>query len=293
MVQPTQLAALIEKLEQKDFHNSDLIQFELDTERIANLCKALQHHATAYTLVRPQAKGNALDETMEKIQEYAQKLVDVVLSVPGVIGTSLRNEFVDRTKTLVITLQDLITSDTELKPKVGKVWEACADLEQIPRTNCAFVSSRLLDIVSMLQDAESDVQEMLDGIGFDGEALELSESDKQFVTECKSLIKTSLLSAKRLSHLLKNTKLVDPFWIQLAESGLRWAYLLSEKADDIACTLEFPLDKACEELQGYIAELGEACKHVVELLKKGETNTKWLDLCEQQLEMLLSKLQIE
>jgi hypothetical protein len=293
MVQPTQLQSLIEKLEQKEFSNSELIQFELDTEKIGNLCKALQHHATAYTLVRPQAKGNALDDTIDKIQEYSQKLVELVLSVPGVIGVSLRNELIDRTMSLIIKLQDLITSDTDLKPKVGKVWEACTDLEQIPSSNCIFVSNRLLDIVSMLQDAETDVQEMLDGIGFDGEEIGLSETDKEFITECKSLIKTSLLSTKRMSHLLKNTKIIDPFWIQFAEAGLRWAYLLSEKADDIACTMELPLEKESEELQGYITELGDACKNVLDLLKKGENNTKWVDLCEQQLGRLLNKLQIQ
>jgi hypothetical protein len=292
MVQVT-LEPLIEQLELKRFVHHDLIQFELDVERIRNICKVLSHHSTAYTLVRPKATGNALDDTLQKIQEFSTKLVQMCLSVPGMIGNILREEFVSRVLGLLYSLQGLITSDNNLNQRVGLVWEKSSLLEQIPKNNCLLMSIRLAGIIEMLEDASGDAQELIDGISFNGEQVLISEIDKQFVVECKSLIKTGILCTKRMSHLLKSVKQPDIFWIQFAENSFKCSQRLSEKADDVICTLELPIDRTNKELITYVRELSQTCAQTLDLIKMGESNTKWTDLCEQQISKLMDSLQLE
>jgi hypothetical protein len=145
----------------------------------------------------------------------------------------------------------------------------------------------------MLQDASGDAQELIDGIGFEGEDLSVSESDKEFVLECKTLIKTGILCTKRMSHLLKSVPQTNSFWIQFAENARTLSFRLSEKADDVVCTLELPIDRNNEEMMRYIKELSQTCEQTLLLIKRGESNTKWTDLCEHQLSKLVNSLQIE
>ncbi|KAF9974279.1 hypothetical protein BGZ73_002368 [Actinomortierella ambigua] len=220
--------------------------------------------------------------------------------------------------------------------KTGICWEACQIFEQCSRTNQEATRKHWGSMMATLDDALSEVQEMLDEdeeAGHDdddesgnesddsddswGETTKMTEEEKQTSLKCQSLLKLTKMLLKKLqqrclecpppTHILRNSTTTGSERIpesatrhELSKADLArmWdqLYIRAQQilamADEVASSLYSPQDRpTLVALVKDLSKLNREVARVGRLFVQGQADQeKWLDMCEAQLDKILTGL---
>ncbi|KAF9130616.1 hypothetical protein BGW39_002846 [Mortierella sp. 14UC] len=205
--------------------------------------------------------------------------------------------------------------------KTGIVWEACEIFEGASRSNRQAVAKKWGDMMSTMEDAIAEVQEMIDsnddkqdgndGAGSDDgedsgnesddswndEEDKLTEEEKQLSIRANAFLKLTRLLFKKLQQRCLDTHPTTSSDITLKPSDLArmWDQLYDRAkgivalADEIATSLYGPQDRdSIVELLQELSRKNHDCLLVGRLFVRGQSeHEKWMDMCEGQAKKIL------
>ncbi|KAF9135859.1 hypothetical protein BGX30_011405 [Mortierella sp. GBA39] len=210
--------------------------------------------------------------------------------------------------------------------KTGIVWEACEIFEGASRSNRQAVAKKWGDMMSTMEDAIAEVQEMIDsnddkkdtdndGAGSDDdedsgnesddswndEEEKLTEEEKQLSIRANAFLKLTRLLFKKLQQRCLDTQPATPVdsssSVTLKPSDLArmWDQLYDRAkgivalADEIATSLYGPQDRSSIiELLQELSRKNHGCILVGRLFVRGQAeHEKWMDMCEAQSKKIL------
>ncbi|KAF9902316.1 hypothetical protein EC991_005027 [Linnemannia zychae] len=204
--------------------------------------------------------------------------------------------------------------------KTGIVWEACEIFEGASRSNRQAVAKKWGDMMSTMEDAIAEVQEMIDsnddkkdgddGSGSDDEDSgnesddswndeedKLTEEEKQLSIRANALLKLTRLLFKKLQQRCLDTHPTTSSDITLKPSDLArmWDQLYDRArgivalADEIATSLYGPQDRdSIVELLQELSRKNHDCLLVGRLFVRGQSeHEKWMDMCEGQAKKII------
>ncbi|KAF9947306.1 hypothetical protein BGZ72_010656 [Mortierella alpina] len=331
---------------------------ELFGVRLAGLGKLFSNDITKVSLAcKPPADPKTVIGMMDALAETSFRLAGFVESIPvNVAGQTykrevqllandiflatagLLNEFLDEKVEKVVEIQkeganfkrtiaglngsaesDGASAKDAYLAKTGIVWEACQIFERASRTNREAVAKKWGDMMLTMEDAISEVQEMIDSNddkkdgededdndsddddGNDSddswnEDVKLTEEEKQLSVRANALMKLTKMLFKKLQQRCLDAA-VSPSDITLKPSDLArmWDQLYDRAkgivalADEIATSLYSPQDRP--SIVAMLQELGRKnhdCILVGRLFVRGQAeHEKWMDMCEAQTKKIL------
>ena len=269
--------------------NNNLIQF--NPQRISDISTVLSQKVTALALLLKESKNSkSKQEIGKEIEKYLKLLLVEVCECN--VGIHFKRHLERIANSLLEAIQNLIKSSqnnqSEINQLTGVVWESCQQLmsEKLPQSNEIFVGNYLDSIVEMLKDAVAEATQTQSGIDFDGQVLEISTNDKEFISSCIALVNTSILCLKKAKNVIlkaSEDQKGSAGWIQDLDGLITTANDLSAFTDDLICLLDIPLDIENPELQSSSLELSKSCKKVFDFIEKESLDIKWIDLCSEKL----------
>ncbi|KAJ3333743.1 Cyclin-D1-binding protein 1, partial [Kappamyces sp. JEL0680] len=286
------IEATLQLIERDTAKNNQLFKetATLDVVPFQNLAKLISHQATAWTLTAGHGSGQ--DDVAKELDKCVSLLGLEMLRVTPHVGSLLHTKVTKLAVELLFAIQYLVQGkDAEdCKTRTGQVWECCDNLAAIPTTQAELVIGLLNSVVGMLNDASDEAKQLLSGVGFDGEQLELSADETDFISHCVNLIKTSLLCVKKAQATLKRLVAGNAdglFLVAESDTLLKTADQCSAKADDLVCAMDIPLDFEDTFLHSSAQELAALCKSLTAFVERHSAgDQKWLELCASQLEKL-------
>ncbi|KAF8969756.1 hypothetical protein BGZ46_010634 [Entomortierella lignicola] len=210
--------------------------------------------------------------------------------------------------------------------KTGIVWEACEIFEKASRSNRLAVAKKWGDIISTLEDAIAEVQEMIDsnddkkdndeedededGSGSDSDDSwnddeKMTEEEKQLSVRANALLKLTRLLFKKLQQRCLDTQPtltvettssitlkpsdLSRMWDQLYDSARGIVVL----ADEVATSLYSPQDReAIVGTMQHLSRKNHECILVGRLFVRGQAeHEKWMDMCEAQSKKILDTVE--
>ncbi|CAO3568067.1 unnamed protein product [Mortierella alpina] len=251
-----------------------------------------------------------LDEKVEKVVQIQKEGASIKRTIAGLNGAagSLEGEGP--------------SSKDAYLAKTGIVWEACQIFERASRTNREAVAKKWGDMMLTMEDAISEVQEMIDSNddkkdgddeddndsddddGNDSddswnEDEKMTEEEKQLSVRANALMKLTKMLFKKLQQRCLDAA-VTPSDITLTPSDLArmWDQLYDSAkgivalADEIATSLYSPQDRP--SIVALLQELGRKnhdCILVGRLFVRGQAeHEKWMDMCEAQTKKILDSV---
>ncbi|KAI8902059.1 hypothetical protein BC833DRAFT_574909 [Globomyces pollinis-pini] len=275
-------------------HHAAENELVLNKNHLLDIVHVLQQKVTALTLILNEnpSKSTALDNTAKEIEDYAQLLTTFVTDIPKTIGRSLKRHVVYISQDLIKSILGLVDlyfvgDGGDFKAKVGIIWEHCKAFESMETKNTVYVGSIITDVIEMLNDGASEMQDLMDGVGFgDEEPVVLNNIEKEWMNQCQILIKTNILCLKRSISLLNEVPSTE-YWIESAELLYSIANQSCAKSDDMVSCMDIPLDLEDEFLRESVSDLNNCCLEILKLIRKMERDNdksqKWSDLCERKL----------
>ncbi|KAF9300397.1 hypothetical protein BGZ74_007941 [Mortierella antarctica] len=211
--------------------------------------------------------------------------------------------------------------------KTGIVWEACQIFEQASRSNRQAVAKKWGDMMSTMEDAIAEVQEMIDsndkdidGDSDDGEDSgnesddswnvdeKMTEEEKQLSIRANALLKLTKMLFKKLQQRCLDTQQSTTASSSASTATLRpsdlakmWDQLydrargIVELADEIATSLYSPQEP--ESIVSMLQELSRKnhdCILVGRLFVRGQAeHERWMDMCEAQTQKILGTVLVK
>ncbi|KAG0082853.1 hypothetical protein BGZ93_004824 [Podila epicladia] len=211
--------------------------------------------------------------------------------------------------------------------KTGIVWEACQIFEQASRSNRQAVAKKWGDMMSTMEDAIAEVQDMIDSNDkdIDGDSDDdedsgnesddswnadekMTEEEKQLSIRANALLKLTKMLFKKLQQRCLDTQPTiatssESSTVTLRTSDLAkmWDQLydrargIVELADEIATSLYSPQEP--ESIVSMLQELSRKnhdCILVGRLFVRGQAeHERWMDMCEAQTQKILGTVLVK
>ncbi|KAG0240979.1 Grap2 and cyclin-D-interacting-domain-containing protein [Mortierella sp. GBAus27b] len=262
-----------------------------------------------------------LDNKVEKLVQLQQQH----LHIGGVHGMSTGSTKSSQPPVIAASEED--KKDGYLV-KAGIVWEACEIFEKASRSNRQAVAKKWSDMVSTLEDAIAEVQEMIDtnddkkDVGEAGDSDDeggsesddswnddekMTEEEKQLSVRSNALLKLTRLLFKKLQQrcldsdpsLISNTSSSSGVPLRPSDLARMWDQLYDRAqgivalGDEIATSLYSPqVRPTIVALLQEMSRKNHDCILVGRLFVRGQTeHEKWLDMCEAQAKKILDTVQ--
>jgi hypothetical protein len=185
----------------------------------------------------------------------------------------------------MIAFQNLIKAEEDINAATGVLWSACRDIQTAPESNCKQVALSLSYISEMIQDAFDEVEQLSQGLTFDGQLVNLDSNSSQYFEDVKSLIKLCILCVQKF-QLFLNSCTEDEDLILESETLLLLGNELSSKIDDFVSILDIPLQFNEEFLFQSLERVFGICKDLLHRLHDG----KWSSTAAIELSKLETSL---
>ncbi|KAG0336099.1 hypothetical protein BG000_006924 [Podila horticola] len=266
-----------------------------------------------------------LEIPVEKVLQIQEQKSAIQTSVSGLAEISTSSTSTSKTGSAAES-----GSDGYLM-KTGIVWEACQIFEQASRSNRQAVAKKWGDMMSTMEDAIAEVQDMIDSNDEDNDGdsdddedsgnesddswnadEKMTEEEKQLSIRANALLKLTKMLFKKLqqrcldtqpaitttnsSSSSESTSAVRPsdlakMWDQLYDR----ARGIVELADEIATSLYSPQDS--ESIVSMLQELSRKnhdCILVGRLFVRGQAeHERWMDMCEAQTQKILGTVLVK
>ncbi|KAF9312908.1 hypothetical protein BG003_005795 [Podila horticola] len=266
-----------------------------------------------------------LEIPVEKVLQIQEQKSAIQTSVSGLAEISTSSTSTSKTGSAAES-----GSDGYLM-KTGIVWEACQIFEQASRSNRQAVAKKWGDMMSTMEDAIAEVQDMIDSNDEDNDGdsdddedsgnesddswnadEKMTEEEKQLSIRANALLKLTKMLFKKLqqrcldtqpaitttnsSSSSESTTAIRPsdlakMWDQLYDR----ARGIVELADEIATSLYSPQDS--ESIVSMLQELSRKnhdCILVGRLFVRGQAeHERWMDMCEAQTQKILSTVLVK
>ncbi|KAF9565970.1 hypothetical protein EC968_003969 [Mortierella alpina] len=250
-----------------------------------------------------------LDEKVEKVVQIQNEGANIKRTITGLNEATTGAGSIEG---------DRASAKDAYLAKTGIVWEACQIFERASRTNREAVAKKWGDMMLTMEDAISEVQEMIDsnddkkgGDDEDNDSDEdggsdsddswnedekMTEEEKQLSVRANALLKLTKMLFKKLQQRCLDAS-VTPSDVTLKPSDLArmWDQLYDRAkgivalADEIATSLYSPQDQP--SIVALLQELGRKnhdCILVGRLFVRGQAeHEKWMDMCEAQTKKIL------
>jgi len=211
--------------------------------------------------------------------------------------------------------------------KTGIVWEACQIFEQASRSNRQAVAKKWGDMMSTMEDAIAEVQDMIDSNDEDNDGEsddedsgnesddswsadeKLTEEEKQLSIRANALLKLTKMLFKKLQQRCLDTQPTaatpssseSSMTLRPSDLARMWDQLydrargIVELADEIATSLYSPQEP--ESIVSMLQELSRKnhdCILVGRLFIRGQTeHERWMDMCEAQTQKILGTVLVK
>ncbi|KAF9384976.1 hypothetical protein CPC16_008177 [Podila verticillata] len=211
--------------------------------------------------------------------------------------------------------------------KTGIVWEACQIFEQASRSNRQAVAKKWGDMMSTMEDAIAEVQDMIDSNDEDNDGdsddedsgnesddswntdEKLTEEEKQLSIRANALLKLTKMLFKKLQQRCLDTQSTTTSTSSSGSSmtprpsdlAKMWDQLydrargIVELADEIATSLYSPQEP--ESIVSMLQELSRKnhdCILVGRLFVRGQVeHERWMDMCETQTQKILGTVLVK
>ncbi|KAF9212848.1 hypothetical protein BGZ59_006233 [Podila verticillata] len=211
--------------------------------------------------------------------------------------------------------------------KTGIVWEACQIFEQASRSNRQAVAKKWGDMMSTMEDAIAEVQDMIDSNDEDNDGdsddedsgnesddswntdEKLTEEEKQLSIRANALLKLTKMLFKKLQQRCLDTQSTttstsssgSSMTPQPSDLAKMWDQLydrargIVELADEIATSLYSPQEP--ESIVSMLQELSRKnhdCILVGRLFVRGQVeHERWMDMCETQTQKILGTVLVK
>ncbi|KAF9381525.1 hypothetical protein CPB97_007713 [Podila verticillata] len=211
--------------------------------------------------------------------------------------------------------------------KTGIVWEACQIFEQASRSNRQAVAKKWGDMMSTMEDAIAEVQDMIDSNDEDNDGdsddedsgnesddswntdEKLTEEEKQLSIRANALLKLTKMLFKKLQQRCLDTQSTttstssseSSMILRSSDLARMWDQLydrargIVELADEIATSLYSPQDP--ESIVSMLQELSRKnhdCILVGRLFVRGQVeHERWMDMCEAQTQKILGTVLVK
>ncbi|KAJ3036100.1 Cyclin-D1-binding protein 1 [Rhizophlyctis rosea] len=297
---------------------SESFDIEFFKTESVNTAKVLSHTATKLSLTAP-AKSKDAFQCVAQIAQCTRHLVALAHSIPISQGRTLTSRTRSEISSLIYDtaaysnslLSSPRTLETDQKirnigflPSTGIVWKACDVIQALPSTNAQAVKQRLKGKLELVEDAVSEIEEVLEGEDEDAgggwdelmgdeeedEAVAdvsanrqpLTESDRNTILKSVVIVKAARMAMKKVLKSLDDPIIGS---IDAQDECAKWGEECSNHVDDLVGTIEDrPIDG--EAIVGAVEALaGVSVKGLLEsgkrLVPAGERG--WFDTCFGQI----------
>lgn len=266
-----------------------------------------------------------LEIPVEKVLQIQEQKSAIQTSVSGLAEISTSSTSTSKTGSAAES-----GSDGYLM-KTGIVWEACQIFEQASRSNRQAVAKKWGDMMSTMEDAIAEVQDMIDSNDEDNDGdsdddedsgnesddswnadEKMTEEEKQLSIRANALLKLTKMLFKKLQQRCLDTQPAitttnssssseSTTAIRPSDMAKMWDQLydrargIVELADEIATSLYSPQDS--ESIVSMLQELSRKnhdCILVGRLFVRGQAeHERWMDMCEAQTQKILSTVLVK
>ncbi|KAG0032582.1 hypothetical protein BGZ82_006471 [Podila clonocystis] len=259
-----------------------------------------------------------LEVPVEKVLQIQQRKSAIQASVSGLAEMPTSSASTSKTGSAAES-----GSDGYLM-KTGIVWEACQIFEQASQSNRQAVAKKWGDMMSTMEDAIAEVQDMIDSNDEDNDGdsdaedsgnesddswnadEKLTEEEKQLSIRANALLKLTKMLFKKLQQRCLDTQPTTALSesstaLRSSDLARMWDQLYNrargivELADEIATSLYSPQDP--ESIVSMLQELSRKnhdCILVGRLFVRGQAeHERWMDMCEAQTQKILGTVLVK